>query len=229
MQLFYDLYIDKAWILNNEENGCDFAYQQELSGRKKVRIFVRYRQEVIENMTGESYPYMAIICIHKSVALMIKKLLDEVGFKKAKLYCRDEEETFRNGEVTIVIIYMEDISYYSIKDLEITDIIYWDTKATDTFHCWNTNDDSDYFCQWWLRHDTSLMRHMVLETNQGMGYEIVYDDDVTVDQMENVIWNQREITIDILNNWCDHKNTMPNDILATIIDFKGEQFFHEML
>ena len=70
---------------------------------------------------------------------------------------------------------------------------------------------------------------MILETNQRMGYEMVYDYDVTVDQMEYATWNQREVTIDVLSNWNDHKNTMSNDILATIIDFKGEQLFHELL
>ena len=207
----------KAWILNNEDNGCDFASQQELSGRKKVRIFVRYRQQVIEIMTGDSHPYMAIVCIYNSDALLIKKLLEEVGFKKAKLYCHDEEETFRNGEVTIVIVPMREISYRRIKDLEITDTVFWDINAYDDF------------CPWKVVHRSDRRRHMILETNQRMGYEMVYDDDVTVDQMEYAIWNQREVTIDILSNWYDHKNTMPNDLLATIIDFKGEQFFHEML
>ena len=53
-----------------------------------------------------------------------QRKLNEVGFKKAKLYCRDEEETFRNGEVTIVIVPMREISYRRIKDLEITDIVF---------------------------------------------------------------------------------------------------------
>ena len=214
---YFDLN-DDIPSLNEVIGGCDFAQlesqkNEELCGKKKVRIFVRYRQELYdlyENDERESYPYMAIICQDNTTAELIKRLLEEVGFKKARIYSKDKMESFRNGEVNIVIINKTEASHEDVGDLKVTDAIYWAQKDYRAFIPWDT-----------------MKKEITLATKDE--YQLVYDEDVSVERMDNLIWNQKQVTDDILNNWNNHKTTIPEDILRFISDLKGEQYYHHDL
>ena len=214
---YFDLN-DDIPSLNEVIGGCDFAQLQlqkneELCGKKKVRIFVRYRQELYhlyEKDERESYPYMAIICQGNTTAELIKRLLEEVGFKKARIYSKDKMESFRNGEVNIVIINKTEVSHEDVGDLKVTDAIYWDQEDYRSFTPWET-----------------MKKEITLATKDE--YQLVYDEDVSVERMDNLIWNQKQVTVDILNNWNNHKITIPEDILRIISDSKGEEYYHHDL